>query len=415
MRIPVTPSLSASFSTKIWTAVKSLSLFDTIQYLLRPRSLLEHENGIPLFSANPESYSLKALYPILLLHRYSLQSLPSYISEASNMMLNSISLPDEPGYARFFLLLANRCIDLFERTMELPHLELGIELLERFSAVQEPGTNLHLMAAMEHACACLQYSLTANISEALDDARKIVNEASRASSASPWISGFGDTRTKVILADLIRNRNEMCVPEEDFIPIVHASLQLLNSLSSSPDLYTSLQVLVISVILFLSLSADSEELQKSLDVLDCILRGQSDLSSMHKTLLLISNAINHCSIDRTICLIFMADVLDSEVADPPSPWKDTKVQVVWKIEWESAQKFLQHRITGSHQEHHSIDATPTPIFLKFKIYGDVLYRSSPLKIKVYEETPVGTHICVFKLRMVPASGSEEVSHESSSP
>ena len=294
-------------------------------------------------------------------------------------MLNSISLLDEPGYARFFLLLANRCIDLFERTMELPHLELGIELLERFSALQKPGTNVHLMAAMEHACACLQYSLTSNVGEALDDARKIVNEACRASSTSPWFSAFGNTRTKVILADLIRNRNEMFVPEKDFMPIVHASLQLLNSLSPSPDLYTSLQILVISVILFLSQSADSEELLGSLGTLDCILRGQSDLSSMHETRLLISDAINRCSVSRTICLIFMADVLDSEVADPPRPLKDTNVLMAWENEWESAQKFLQHRITGSHQGHHGIDATSTPIFSKFKIHGDVLHRSPLLK------------------------------------
>ena len=187
--------------------MKSLSLFDTIQYL-RPRRLLDPENGIPLFFANPESYNLKDLYSILLLHRYSLQSFPSYISEASNIMLNSISLHDEPGHALF---LANRCIrvDLFECTLELPHLDLGIELLERFSAVQEPGTNVHLMVAMEHACACLQYSLTANVGEALDDAVKIVREACRASFATSWISAFGDTRTKVIVADLIRNRIEM--------------------------------------------------------------------------------------------------------------------------------------------------------------------------------------------------------------
>ena len=106
---------------------ESLSLFDTIQYLLRPMRLLHPENGIPLFSANLESYNLKALYSILLLHRYSLQSLPSYISEASNIMLNSNSFLDEPRYTRFFLLLANLCTDPFGRTLELPHLDLGIE------------------------------------------------------------------------------------------------------------------------------------------------------------------------------------------------------------------------------------------------------------------------------------------------
>lgn len=377
---------------------------------------MEPENGISLFSANPESYNHKALYPILLLHRYSLQSFPSYISEASNIMLDSISLLDEPGYAHFFLLLANRCIDLFEHTMELPHLELGIELLERFSAVQEPGTCIHLMAAVEHACACLQYSLTANVGEALDDARKIINETFQASSASPWISAFGDTRTKTILADLIRNRTEMFVPAEDFKRTVHASLLLLNSLSPSPDhFYTSLQILVISVILFLSQGVDSDELLGSLEALGCILRGQSDLSSMHKTLPLISNAINRCSGDRTICLIYMADALDAEVADPPRPLKDANVQVAWKNEWESAQVFLQHRITACQRGHHGIDATSTPIFLKFKIDGDVLHRSSLSTIKVDEVTPVGTHICVFTLWMVPASDWQKVPRKSSSP
>ena len=161
------------------------------------------ENGIPLFSANPESYNLKALYSILLSHRYSLQSLPSYISDASNIMLNSISLLDEPGYTRFFL-LANFCTDLFERTLELPHLDLGIEFLEHFSAVQEPGTSDQLMAAMEHGCTCLQYSLAVNVGEALDDTREIVNETCRASLVSSWIPAFGDTRTKVIPTDLIR-------------------------------------------------------------------------------------------------------------------------------------------------------------------------------------------------------------------
>ena len=411
----MTASQPASFSTKIWAAVKSLSHSATSLYLLRRTSILDPENGIPLFSANPESYNLDALYSIVLLHRYSLQRSPRYVSEASNIMLNSISLLDEPGYARFFLLLANRCIDLFELTLELPNLDLGIELLERFSTVQEPGTNVHLMAAMEHACACLQYSITANVGEALDEARKIVNEACQVPSASPWISAFGDTRTKVILADLIRNLIEMFVLEDDFTPIIHASLQLLNSLPPSPDLYTSLQVLVISVILFLSQNAASEKLLGSLDALDCILRGQSDLSSMHETLHIISNAINHCSADRTICLIFMADVLDPEVADPPWPLKDMNVQVAWENEWESAQKFLQHRITKSQQGHHGIDATSTPIFLQFKIYGDILYRSSLFNVEDYGETPVGTHICAFKMKMVPVSDCQEVSHESSSP
>ena len=46
-------------------------------------------------------------------------------------MLNSISLLDEPEYAPFFLLVANLCVDLFERTLELPYLDLGIELLRR--------------------------------------------------------------------------------------------------------------------------------------------------------------------------------------------------------------------------------------------------------------------------------------------
>jgi hypothetical protein len=112
----------------------------------------------------------------------------------------------------------------------------------------------------------------------------------------------------------------------------------------------------------------------------------------------------------------MADVLDSEVADPPRPLKDTNVQVAWKNEWESAQKFLQHRITRSQQleGHHDIDATSTPIFLKFKTDGDVRYRSSLLKVKAHEETSVGTHTCVFTLRMVPTSVGQEVSHESSS-
>ena len=32
----------------------------------------------------------------------------------------------------------------------------------------------------------------------------------------------------MILADLIRNRIEMYVPEEDFMPIVRASLEILN-------------------------------------------------------------------------------------------------------------------------------------------------------------------------------------------
>jgi len=325
-------------------------------------------------------------------------------------MLNWISLVDQPGYAHFFLLLANRSIDLFEHTKELSHLELGIELLERFSAVQEPGTIMHLMAAMERACACLQYSLTTNVGEALDDARKILKEACQATPASPqWISAFGDTRTRVILANLIRDRTEMFVPEEDIESTVLASLQLLNSLSPSPDrLYTALQFLVISAILFLSQSGESEELLGSLETLDCVLRGQSDLSSMQKTLPLLSNAINRCSADRTICLIYMADVLDAEVTDPPMLLKDMNPPAAWKNEWESARKFLQHRITASQQGHRGSDAIPTPIFLEFKIHGDV----DPSSVKIHEAIPVGTHICAFKLVMVPAS---EVLRESNSP
>ena len=40
----VTASQSASFSTKIWAGVQSLSLFDTIQYLHRRSSLLDPKN-----------------------------------------------------------------------------------------------------------------------------------------------------------------------------------------------------------------------------------------------------------------------------------------------------------------------------------------------------------------------------------
>ena len=84
------------------------------------------------------------------------------------------------------------------------------------------------MAAMEHVCVCLQYFLTTNVGEALDDTRKTVNKICRASLVYYWI--FGDTRTKVILAHLIRNRIELFVPEEDLMPTVHASLELLNGM-----------------------------------------------------------------------------------------------------------------------------------------------------------------------------------------
>ncbi|KIM42751.1 hypothetical protein M413DRAFT_444422 [Hebeloma cylindrosporum] len=405
----MTASESALFSKRIWEVVKSLSLFDTILYLSKSEALFEPENGILLFSASPESYDRKALYAILLLQRYSLQSFPNDISEASNIMLNTISLVDQPGYARFFHLLANRSIDLFEQTKALTYLQLGIELLERFSAVQDPGSIMYLMAAMEHACACLQYSLTGEVEEALEAARNIVNDACQVSLASPWISVFGDTRTKVILANIIRNRDEMLVPEEDLEPTVNASLRLLNSLSPSPEcLHTAFQILVISAILFLSQSLESEELLVSIDSLGCILCGQqSHLSSVHNnTLLLISNAIDSCSSDRTICLIYMADVLDAEVPDPLRPL-DINDQTAWKTEWEAAQRFLQRRITASQQGRHGIDTTPTLNFLKFKIHGDVLHRSSLSKTKVHEAAPVGTHICIFKLGMVPASDYQQ--------
>ena len=185
------------------------------------------ENGTPLFSANPESYNLKALYSVLLLHRYSLpsQSFLNYISEASNILLNSISLLDEPEYARFFLLPVSTCSNV--------PWNYHISIWGLSSNASPPCKNQERTFMLwppwnMYARVCLQYFLTTNVGEALDDARKSVNETCRASLISYWISG--DTRTKVILAHLIRNRIELFVPEEDLMPIVRASLELLNGM-----------------------------------------------------------------------------------------------------------------------------------------------------------------------------------------
>jgi len=333
-------------------------------------------------------------------------------------MLDSISLVDEPGYARFFFLLASRSLHLFEYTTELPHLGQAIELLERFAAVHEPGTATHFVAAMEHACACLQYSLKADVGEAFIDARKIMNEACQALPQSSWVSAFGDTRTKVILADLIRNRGDMCVVEEDFKPTVHASLRLLDKLTPPLDRqYTALQVLVISAVLFLSQTAVSEEWLGALNALDCVLLGQSDAihPSMHKALPLLSDAINQCSGARAICLIYMADILDVEILEQAKALEDVNRQVAWTNEWESAKQFLQHRTKAFEGQMYSNDATSTPIFLTFEIHGDILHRSSLSNVRFRESPPVGgAHVCVFNLGMVPASECQEVLHNSSS-
>ncbi|KAF8960262.1 CHAT domain-containing protein [Flammula alnicola] len=348
---------------------------------------------------------------------------PQDIVLSSFLIMKSVSLVREPEYAYFFFLLATHSLDLFERTTEIPHLDRAIDLLDHFYAVQERGTIPYLMAAVALSSACLQYSLKAEEVQARESALEVLEEARRNPHEVPWISSFGSTRTFFVVGEIIRHRYNVFGPDEDFDKSVHAITSLLNVLPapSADRQYSALQIAVVSIILILSQTADFEHWLGSLDALSHVIHGEPTSQSLltepppinsnlelTDCLTVLFRAIDDCSVssgDRVLCLVHMADTLESEdlSSDISQEIGEESKDMFsrWTTEWDAARLFLRNDLRYFETEATSSSGVQQHRFQLFRLEAEVVHRPALANVRFRGSDLVGVHVCTFQFTVIP--------------
>ncbi|CAA7269202.1 unnamed protein product [Cyclocybe aegerita] len=392
-----------SFAITWWSEIKQLSLAEASRCLDDPDSFLALSNKLP---SKQSAYIKIVLEVALLIRRYSRQQRSSDIVRASNLVLQSVDLSNEPEHSFFFHLLATRSVELFERTTEIRFLNQAIDLLEQASAVDKDGSHCQMLTSIEFACACLQCYLSENHTPALEFALQIILGANESIFVGDWTSSFGKTRTMFIVADIIRIRYDDLGPKPDDISrTVQVVASILNSINSPVDSqYTAFQILVITVLFILSQTLQPDNWFDTLFTLRSAVIEDSPLTSPSTDAnRALSLALDHCILStsaKALCLIHMADTFDRRgtiTTARGDPCVDD--YRAWSEEWELGVSLLRSRTFSSTSstpfrgEDH-----PFRSFQLFTLEAEVVHRPALAPSRLGRpKDPIGTHVCTFKV------------------
>lgn len=403
---------------QLWTEIEALTP-DDITFCIDNHS--NPGTKLTCVLADPRSYNTSVTLALVLLRRYRLWQTPPDIARASDLMLQSISPTQEPGYAFFMFTLASRCLDFFEENMGMSYLIRSIQLLKHFVSVQKHGSVIHSMAAIKLSCACLQYHLTINKEETLQPALDALKVGKQNSPKCRWISSFGEFNSLLIVADVLRHRYEIFGQQSSVVlqGTVSAVLSILDLFPEREShCCTALEALILSTILSLARTIDCDSWSDVLGALQRVvaisLPGKPFVDSLpnlsrllsEATLSILSKFINQCPTtptSRVVCLIYMADILEHSgtLSQPIVDVDDKATRSLWEKQWMLACKRLQSAIyciqTGSPLQEVTLSLT------QFHFQTKINHRPSLSNVLFHQLQPANTHICMFDFVPIPVS------------
>ena len=418
----------SSLVAPLWAQIEALTPDDISFCILNPNSLLEPGSKLTSVLADPGSYNANVILALILLRRYARYRGSYDIRRASKLMLKSMSLIQEPGYAFFIFTLASRSLDLFEEGLELRHLDCAIDLLDQFISVQKHGNATYLMATIQLSCACLKYYLQVDDEQPLQSAVHTLQEGRQNSPQCQWISSFGEFRSLLIVSDVLRHRYEV-FGQQRSVDLEGTASGVLSILDLFP-IYenhhcTTYEALVVSIILGLAQTIDCDNWSDVLGALQQVvtislptkplvdpLLNINHLPS-ESTLLILSQFINQCPTNptnRAVCLIYMADILEHSGTSSQQITNadDQTARLFWDKQWMLACKHLQSAI------HFLQTRTPlqsVALDLKhFRFQTKINDQSTRSNVQIHfrELIPVDTHICMFDFVAVPVTGLSDL-------
>ena len=418
----------SSLVAQLWAQIEALTPDDMTFCIRNSNSLLEPGSKLTSVLADPGSYNANVILALILLRRYAISHSPHDIGRASKLMLKSMSLIQEPGYAFFIFTLASRSLDLFEEGMELGDLDRAIDLLDQFISVQKHGSSTYLMATIQLSCACLKYYLQIDNEQPLQSAVDTLEEGRQNSPQCQWISSFGEFRSLLIVGDVLRHRYEV-FGQQRSVDLEGTASGVLSILDLFPiyesNHCTTYEALVVSIILGLAQTIDCDNWSDVLGALQQIVTISlpmkplvdplSNLSHLpsESTLLILSQFINQCPTtptNRAVCLIYMADILEHsgtsslQILDAD----DETARLLWGKQWMLACKHLQSAI---HSLQTKIPLQSVTLDLKhFRFQTKVNDQPTRFNVRIHfrELNPVDTHICMFDFVPVPVTGLSDL-------
>ena len=345
---------------------------------------------------------------LLFLRHYDLQCAPNDITRGSILVLDFVSLLQEPGYAFTCFRLANHSRDLYEETSEILHMERSIQLMQQWLEAEEQGSVAHLAVAAATCSSFMHYYIREDAEGALEEGMKLFKATQLKAENVGWISSFGMERTLFVVGETLCHRFAKGGSDDGLTESVHLLLDILNLFVPQDSFcFTTLDTLVLSTIFNLAQTIESPEIWlKCLSGLHDIIRvyilGESDGADLPDVLFKTLDACLSAPTSRAACVLHIADLFHGGGKCDELPYDQfcsdddvTNNASLWVDSWEDDRRGLREAISNGYNSPHLIFRFKAILVHRPITSGRILFRLP---------NPVEVHDCSFEFEVFPLNG-----------
>lgn len=349
---------------------------------------------------------------LLSLRHYELDCAPNDITRGSILVLDFVSLFQEPGYAFTCFCLANHSRDLYEETTEILHLERSIQLMQQWLEAEEQGSVAHLAVAATTSCSFMHYYIREDAEGALEEGMKLFKATRQKAENTGWISSFGMERTLFVVGETLCHRYAKGGSDDDLTESVHLLLDILNLFTPQDSFcFTTLDTLVLSMIFNLARTIESPELWlKCLSGLHDIVRvyilGESNGTDLPDVLFATLDACLSTPTSRAACVLHIADLFHSGGKCDELPYDqfcsdddEMNNASLWVDSWEDDRRGLREALSNGYISPHLVFSFKAILVQRPTASGMIRFRSP---------NPVEVHDCSFEFEVFPLNGRPNV-------
>ena len=338
---------------------------------------------------------------LLCLRHYDLRCVPRYLSQGSILLLDFVSLFQEPGYAFTCFRLADHSRDLYEESTDNSDMERSIQLMQQWLEAEEDGRVAHLAVAAATCSSFMHYYIREDAEGALEEGMKLFKATRQKAEKAGWISSFGMERTLFVVGETLCRRYAKGGSDDDLAKSLHLLLDILNLFTPQDSFcFTTLDTLVLSTIFNLARIIQSPEiwlkcLSDLHDVLRVYILGEPNGTDLPDVLFEILDACPSAPTSRAACVLHIADLFHSGGKCDELPYvqfcsDDDGVNnaSLWVDSWEDDRRGLREAMSNGYISPHLV--------FSFKAILVHHPRSSGRPLD-----PVEVHNCSFEFEVFP--------------
>ena len=342
---------------------------------------------------------------LLFLRHYGLQCAPNDVTRGSILVLDFVSLFQEPGYAFTCFCLANHSRDLYEETAEILHMERSIQLMQQWLEAEEQGSVAHLAVAATTSCSFMHYYIREDAEGALEEGMKLFKATRQKAENAGWISSFGMERTLFVVGEALCHRYAKGGSDDELTDSVPLLLDILNLFTPQDSFsFTTLDALVLSTIFNLARSIQSPDIWlKCLtglhDIVRVYISGESNGIDLPDVLFKILDVCLSAPTSRAACVLHIADLFHSGGKCDELPYDqfcsdDDEVNnsSLWEDSWEDDRHGLREAISNGYISPHLVFSFKAILVHRPSTSGRILFRLP---------NPVEVHDCSFEFEVFP--------------